>query len=403
MAKKTRKPVNKSSIKRDDAILASSVGDKDMSHAYDASASGKLSDDYRSFSDSCDGAIPKSVLKDRWTHLNKLISKDEIARKMVSTPVVDALSNWRDVPYPWDGELRVRKVVIDACRFARTYGCSVVFPIILDSNGRIVSSSRSLESILGDDENYTIENIIHTEVNLSFDGEIESDFTKPWFNLPSQISIGDADVHPSRVAFFGNIVSPFFVSVKDDLADFHESLRRLGIAVRRNSGIVLKSDFAKIQNYIKARKDVGAPAPTLKEITKERAQALYDNINDNNVAVINGTESIEFYQQANIAQLIENVELNMLLLSGRSSLPMSKLFSKLQSSGMSNNSQTEFINYDQDLDSWRTDFVEDGLRQLDSIMNGVLGVDKVDWEWNPTKAEEFRLLACGIDQGEVDS
>ena len=381
-------------------MAASSFGSKEFSRAYDQCASGELADNYRSYAYDCDHNIPSSIIKDRFEHLAKLFRTDEIARKIINLPPIDALSNWRDSEYPWESELGAPIVVQRATRFARSYGCSVVLPIIKNSNGNIVAPSRSLDSLIASGETFTIDKLIYSEANLKFEAELESDFYKPWFGFPKQIKIGDRIVHPSRVAFFGNVIEPFFMSIKGDLSDYHESLRRLSIAVRRNTGIVLSSDFGKIQQFIQARKEVGAAAPSIKEITQERARSLYENINDVNVAVINGTEDIKFYQQTNIKDLIENVGLQMQILSGVSDMPLSRLFGKLQSSGMNNNSQTEFLNYDQSLDSWRVDFVNPGLAQLDLIMNTINRVETSNWSWNPTKAEELRVtLTGGNDTG----
>jgi len=353
---------------------------------------------YRSYGYDCDHEIPASVIKDRFEHLAKLFRTDEIARKIINLPAIDALSNWRDSNYAWEKELGAPIVVQRATRFARAYGCSVVLPILKNANGNIISQSRSLDSIIASGEQVTVDKLIYSEANLKFEAELETDFYKPWFGFPKQIKIGDRIVHPSRVAFFGNVVEPFFMSIKGDISDYHEALRRLSIAVRRNTGIVLSSDFGKIQSFIQARKDVGAPAPSIKEITQERARSLYENINDVNVAVINGTEDVKFYQQTNIAELIKNVELHMQVLSGVSDMPLSRLFGKLQASGMNNNSQTEFLNYDQALDSWRVDFVDPGLAQLDLIMNSITNTQSTDWNWQPTKAEELRITLMGDNE-----
>jgi len=370
-------------------IMASGFGSKEFSKAYDECASGELADAYRSYQYDCDGHIASTIIKERSEHFRKFLRSDEVARKILNGPVVDALANWRNSNYAWEDELGVPIVVQNAAKFARRFGCSVILPILKNADGRIIPANRPLENIL-DEGPITVDKLIYSKENLTIEGEIETDFYKPWYGFPKKIKFGDRQVHPSRVAFFGDIFDPFFMSIQGDLADYHEARRRLAIAVRRNTGIILTSDFGKISAFLQAKREVGSSAPTLQEITTERARSLYENINDVNAAVINIGEKVDFYQQTNIAELISNVETHMQILAGAASMPLSKLFSKVQSAGLNNgNSQTEFLNYGQDLDSWRIDFINPGLSQLDVIMSSVTRTEETEWEWNETKAEEL--------------
>lgn len=370
-------------------IMASSFGSEEFSKAYDECASGQFADHYRSYGLDCEHEIPHGIIKDRSQHFNSIIKLDEIAKKVVKKPVVDALSNWRDSNYDWEEALGIDITVQRACQFARFYGCSVVLPILKNSEGKIIPQNRPLESVLSTESGVFVDKIIFSKENLKFEGEIETDFYKPWYGYPKKIRVGDRVVHPSRVAFFGDILDTFFIAIKGDLADYHESRRRLAIAVRRNTGIILKSDFSKIAAFLTAKKEVGASAPTLEEITTARARSLYQNINDVNAAVINQEEEVTFYEQTNIDDLIKNVENSMQILTATSDMPLSQLFGKLQSTGMSNGGATEFLNYNQSLDSWRVEFANTGLAQLDHIMSRVTGEKIKKWKWNETKAEEL--------------
>lgn len=375
------------------SLSHSAFGSKEFSKAFDECASGKIADAYRSYTHN--DHLDTTSIQDRINYFDHILRSDEIARKILKLPILDSISNWRDSDYIWEEPLGVRDVVKDASIFARTYGISVIFPIIKDITGSIVPSTRTLQSILDSGEEFIIDKIIYTTDNLTLTGEIETDFYKPWYGYPKRLKIGNRDVHPSRVAFIGDVYNPFLLSIKDDLADYHESKRRLEIAVRRNTGIILQSNWAEISKYITAKQDVGAPAPTMQEITTERARSLYENVNDVNVAVINTGESVQFYQQSNIQELIENVKLHMQVLTASSDIVLSKLFGVLQSTGLGNSSDTEFLNYAQSLESLRADFIEPGVRQLDDIVNSVLGIGVNGWEWNPTRAEELRTDSNG--------
>lgn len=393
--------VPKSSDDSKTQIMAqSSFGDKEFTKAYAECASGEIADSYRSYTlDDCEYNVPSGIIKDRSALFMKNLRRDEIARKILDLPVIDSLSNWRDSNYKWEKELNVVKVVQDAMKFARRFGVSAILPIIRTRDGNIVPANRPLENVIAEfGSNLTVDKLIHSTVNLTFEGEIELDFYKPWFGFPKKMKIGERQVHPSRIALFGNLLEPTLISILGDLADYHEARRRLAISVRRNSGLILSSDFGKISNFLTAKKRMSGAAPSLEEITQERARSLYQNVNDVNVAVINKDEKVDQYEQSNIKELVGNVELQMQILSAVGDIPLSKLFQVQASGGLSNKSETEFLNYSQSLVAFRSNDVEEPLMALDHIMSEATGEKTTDWLWNPTRAEELWLKLSQKEQ-----
>ena len=99
--------------------------DGDMSHAHDVCGNGKLADAYAQYT----GA--NNDMPGRFKYFYELLSKDEIATKILNKPPTDALTNWRDSGYEWEQELNAPQHVLQAARFARTYGVCGILPLSL--------------------------------------------------------------------------------------------------------------------------------------------------------------------------------------------------------------------------------------------------------------------------------
>ena len=373
-------------------IKAAHLGNESFDGVVDTGASGDFANAYRS----------EQGYKDKSEHFELLRStydQDRVAQRVIETPIYDALANWRDSDNSalnaCDEELNTKKHLSKAIIEDALLGQSVILPILENSVGRVLPFNQKLDTVVDRGE-VTIKHLCVYSENVCFDEEVEKDIRSDCFGKPKKIEIGLVKVHPSRVIILGNNNRSYFDSVKSYLADYHEARRRKQIAVRRNNAFFLKSDWDKILQMLRAQEQAQGKRFNIEDITQERARALFKNLNDHNIAVGNLTEELENFQLNNIDDLIKNVDQEMQTLSGVSGIPYSKLWGK-SSSSLGNNSQESFENYNQELKNHRSVNIRPVLEELDTFISKVKGFEYSpnDWTFNPTIAEETRLVLGG--------
>ncbi len=373
-------------------VKASSFGDRDFSKAFESGACGEIADGYRSLTSTCTTANAERALHSEVLALQPTLDLDRVAQKILSIPVNDSLANWRAVgngEATTDKDLKTSQIFQEAAIFARTYGCAAILPILKDSDGRIIPPSVTLET--AKTRGATVDKLLLSTTNLKLGAEVETNFYKANYGWPKKLWIGNIPVHPSRVVLLGAYnKGSYFNSIRTDLADYHEAKRRLQIASRKNSAIILETNVEKIRQLLQAAQSATGATLDLNHVLKERARALFENFNDVNVGVINEGEKVHHYQQTNIKDLVLAVQLTKLILSGVADIPFSRLFGK-GTSGIASNSETDFENYAQALDSFRANFIEGPLDYYDFIISELTGQAPVSYTWNDTKAEEMRL------------
>ena len=364
-------------------MSASSFGDVDFSTAFDTGASGILADGYRqSIQAHGIGTVDYSARDASYRN-------DRLAQKIVTIPVFDSLYNWR-TDNLHDDEYGFKALVKEACELARRYNDVVIFPIIVNrKTNRPIVATRKLESIVKSSSKIIKFTIIHE--NIVFDEECDQDFQSVNYGQPKTVTIGNVSIHPSRLIVLNKNGLSFFESILVSLGDFHESMRRLAIASRRNSAFALSTNWESIAAQLDAKLMATGHATRLDVITQERARSLYKNLNDVNVAILNHDEKLQHFQANNIGDLVASSAHHMTVLSGNVDIPYSRLFSK-NSSGIGDNGLETFENYNQSLIGYRDREVTPLINSLDSFVNVIDDVSLSDWEWNLTRAEEVRLL-----------
>ena len=325
-------------------IKAANLGNESFDGVVDTGASGDFANAYRE----------DQGYKDKATFFESLKStydQDKVAQRVIETPIYDALANWRESENAdlnsVDLQLNVKKHISQAIIENALLGQSVILPILENQVGNIIPFNQKLETVL-DRGNVTVKHLCVYSENVCFDEETEQNIRSDCFGKPKKVEIGTVKVHPSRLITLGGKDSSYFGSVKSYLADYHEARRRKQIAVRRNNAFFLKTDWEKVLEFLSAQESATGRTFNINEVTKERARALFKNLNDHNIAVGNLTEELENFQLTNIKDLISNVDQEMQTLSGVSGIPYSKLWGKTSSS-IGNNSQESFENYNQEL------------------------------------------------------
>ena len=379
-------------------IHASSFGDRDFSKAFDNCASGEIANAYRTYVDESelsDGTDEEQNAK-RFQALRSIYEKDRIAQKIVKIPVDDAIYNWRttssEVINNFDEDNHASQAFIKAGKDARLFGISAIVPIFVDSQGKKLTLNRPLEEIISEGAIFKAFHIA-TE-NLTLSGEIQKDILSPQYGMPKRIKVGKLVTDPSRIILIKDTPN-FFNSVIGDLSEYHEAKTRLSGAVRRNLAIILTTDAQKISQSIKAIEAATGAKKDFNETLSYRARALFDNLNDINVAVLNSGETLQFFEKSNIKDLITNVELQMKVLSGVSDVSITRLFTKIGSSSLGDSSQSELDNYSQALETLISDLFGDSLIAYDEFLKTVLKIESFTSTWNPTRAEALRNAAVG--------
>lgn len=368
---------------------------RDYGQDFDDSAAGELADGYREYKESCSGKSKQS--KD----ISKTYKMDRIAQKIVKVPVFDSLANWRDISSEplkeHDSRLELVEVFKSALELSRLNGAACIFPVLkYTDTQRPVSPRLSIESINRPVEVSAV--VVHHKVAMS--NEVDIDICSPNYGKPIFYKCGEVEIHHTRAIIVGDIECPFFDSIAGYLCDFHTALKRLSMAVRRNSAFVLKADFAEAQKYIGAIKKVGGtPKSDLEQIADIKASSVAHNLNDNNVAIIGLNESLLNFQAQNIDDLVAAAEQQMYLLSGAGDVLVSRLFSIVKS-GLGNSGFQDVQNYAQSLDTLISEMVDPSLRKMDRILSVVYEFDyrPDSWAWNPTKAEQMLLSLRGSEQ-----
>lgn len=379
--------------------VAANVDGLSFDDAYGLCGSGELAGLYNEIAGLGDYEGAKTEIKT----IDEVLKKDYIAQKIISIPVFDALSNWRGTAdqrsqsegLSIDNTLNIALHIQEAAEKARKYGLCVLLPIIKDSNGNDISLGQDIASIDSAEIDRLV--VLHEQIETS---DYETDISKPNFGLPNQLKIGSTEIHPSRVLFFGNLKEPiensFFKSIVFDLAEYHESKKRKQNGVRRNSAFVYEGNFEAIRQYIIDRADATGQSIDINKITKTMARAIFNNLNESNIAVINQGDKIHNFQLNVIDDLVKNVDQSMQILSAVADIPMSRLFGK-PPSGLSSSGQLDYENYSQALDGWRAREIERPLAKMDEIISQVYGIEftRQEWVWLPTRAEEIRLRLSG--------
>lgn len=329
-------------------------------------------------------------------YLDELI-KDPILDQAVTSPVNDALSEWRTLSSKnmqvEDTRLKLKTVISAACIKARMKGGVLVMPVLVTDTPnlsgvqkkKVIPFSTALDTIT---EKYTVARVIFTDSFESSDDTI-TDPLSDQFGLPTHYQITDDKnkIHPSR-AFVINANQAgisFIEAIEPYYTDFCIRREELTEAVRENNFLLLGTDMELLHeiatDQINARGGAGDIGLEASEILTNRLRELRTNANSTNAYGIDKeSESVSLLLRTNINQLISSVDNASELLAAASDIPSSRFLGKSVSSGLGVPRDDKI--YMQSLTGLRSFLVGGLMEFLDRIIAVSIGDTDTSYKWN---------------------
>lgn len=317
-----------------------------------------------------------------------IYKRDGLAQQIITVPVDDAISNWRDIEGDYaaiDSQLNVKKAVKQALIESRLNGTAIIYPVIrVVGTNRVVSPKRRLDLILNDQNQYEIA-ALQVFGGVSYSEELETNIASTRFGQPLMYQASNLQFHNSRVALFGDENCPYFESIVGYLADYHLARASKRKAVKRNNSFSLKADLTDLINHLK-NKRAGDGEDLLEKVADLKGEILKRNLDECEIAVIGQVEEINQFQLNTIKDLISDVEQEQKTLSGLVRIPISRLFG-IFTGGFSNSGLEAMENYAISLDNLINNSVIDPLMQVDQIIAAISGTAAPIFEFKQSAAE----------------
>ena len=318
---------------------------------------------------------------------------DALFRQAVEVPIVDSLSNWRDVTDQTlkkaDTEYLVKETIVDAFISARKFGTALIVPVLLDPDEKLIPFSKRLDAVDG----AKIFRLVVMD-DFKVDEVLEKNILSPYHGRPIKYYLNDKPVHPSRVIpVFANKsgkslakgVLDYFNSMK---IRAHESDRATEEANIQALGTNIKS----LKGQLDAEVVAGnlPPGTDLQELLEARARNFRSNSNNNNALIYDKEEEeVSSITKGNIGDMVKAVEQSLDLLCSAVDIPSSRYLGR-SIGGLANSNQSDIKNYIQSLNGMRMLSVEPVVKELDRFIQKLdSGITNLEFEWNPLAIEGY--------------
>lgn len=323
--------------------------------------------------------------------------KDPLVKQAVTTPLNDALSEWREIEDPklseLDQRLRIKDRFIEAGKATRKYGTSMIVPILV-SNGLKIPLHKPLEVVQAEYSNVSIDRLLVLDAFKPSETVVK-DILHDRYGEPTKYSVSDTNhktLHGSRVIVFGDSDETGFIEgIIPYVNDFHDRNYEVTRAVQESNVLILKTDFESIQDYMKESVSQGVSEDIFTRISDfvaNRLQHLRENANNENAyAIDKETEEIEQITKTNISAMVEAVRHSLDILTAMVDIPQSRYLGNGATS-LSGNS-TDIDNYVQTLNGMRSSDYEPPLRRLDHFIQQIYPViSSLAYDWNPLAIQQ---------------
>lgn len=342
----------------------------------------------------------KATLLDDGT-LTEMYMGDGLASRIVNVVAQDSTREWvylpdekqRETINPVLETLNAEEKFCDALTWSRLYGGSIIIMGLLD--GRTVDQPLNEKAIRG------IEylKVIDRTCILIPESEYDTDINSPTFGKILKFKVRymiqnvqyDMMIHHTRVVEFHNDAVPMgrFYGMTEDTRYFGISSLQIVFESLANLGSIVQSTASVLQNFtsttLKFRglaQLLAADANGTAEIgLRKRLNAVMATQSVFNCTVIDQEETVE-HHYTSLAGIPETMDRYMLLLSGATSIPVTRLFGK-SPSGLGANSENDTRNYYDLIEASQRIKLLPPLRRLIKLIALIKGIqEEVPIEFN---------------------
>lgn len=295
-----------------------------------------------------------------------------LPRKVVDIPALDSTREWRE----WDNKnvaaleerLRLKQRTFEAMQSARLYGHAGIY---IGTNVKRVGTPMGADEVI---QSLTVVNHDYLSV-----GEWNDDPTSPDFGSPKFYTVGNLDVHPSRIALFvGNGVPGDNSCLGDSvLQSTYDALKNADSVAANVAELVFeaKIDVVKVPGLMQ---NVGDTEYV--EALNKRIALMMQFKSVNNALLMDAEEQWD-QKQIVFGSLNELLMTAYQITAGAANIPMTRLLGR-SASGLNSSGNNEIRDYYDTIRGIQTMQLEPSLLRLDEQLCRNCGVPDADYEWN---------------------
>lgn len=317
--------------------------------------------------------------------LMELYSNDSLLQQAVDTPVLDALTNWRE-GVDHDEQYKLKKHVIKAIRRARLLRHAAIVPILLDSEGKAIALSVNLDRAV--ELGATIDRFIVID-SIEMSEEVETDVFSANHGKPKSYSANNKPIHFSRLIVFSGSVSEKSAaeSFLYYFKKFHEAYEEMMRAMGEANVWALGTDIDALKEAYEAAQQVGNSTKKFDDIVGSRLNNFRGAMNSAGAYLYDkNSEELEKHPVTNLDGLVKGVDQTLSVLCAAVNISPSQFLGRSQGA-LGGSNTTEIYNSVQASNSLRTLIIEDPLSDLDAFISAIEGKEQPAYTWNPTPIE----------------
>ena len=319
-----------------------------------------------------------------------LAMQDGIMQNIIIAPVLDMLQTWRnndELTFRIEKAMGYQSAIMHAVIGARKYGKSLLYPVVGDTEDRILDPRITLNAEKQASE-YTVKKIVYFD-EFKESKTIIDDPLNPLYGEPEFYTINGVEHDASRVVpVYGNFdknVSAF-EAVQDYFEDWGIAKIERSRSIQEANFLILKTALADLEKRHSAQQELKGGSYTFQDAMQARVRNLKQNANSANAFILDKEEEAQQVDKKNIKAVSETVNDTAKDLAGGARIPASYLFSQEQS-GLNNSSQSSMAYYINTLKTLRFFVIENPMRVLDSI------VSSFDEDFTPSDPISWNALA----------